>query len=265
MADTSFSIVVTHRDVDGFRERNLAMVLCHMSGLSGAEVIVVEQDRRPRLRLGDCGIAVRQCFAYNPGLFNKSWGLNVGVRMARAPVLLLLDGDILLETEAVQAAVDACRHGVSAVNPYNELIDLSADDSDAVCDGRRNLEQVHRHRSNRSWVKENPCFCGGAYFMDAEFYREIGGQDERFEGWGGEDDAMSLKTVCLAQRTMTLADAHAYHLYHPRRRVDVYDTASYLSNKALLEAYAGMSAEEMRRLGKTQWDQTGDREKYRER
>lgn len=80
-------------------------------------------------------------------------------------------------------------------------------------------------------------------------YREIGGQDERFEGWGGEDDAMSVTILRLADRTMTLAEARAWHLYHPRRPDEVYRADCYRSNLALANAYCSMQVDELRRLG----------------
>jgi GT2 family glycosyltransferase len=227
-----------------------------------AELILVEQDSRPRLRMEEWAIPARYRFVYNPGPFNRSWGLNVGGRMARATVLLLLDGDILLDTRAVEAAVEACHHGVSAVNPYSELIDLSASDSDDICAGRRDLTQAQEHRRNRLWTNESICFCGGAFLVDSDFYREIGGQDERFEGWGGEDDAMSVKIDRLAPRAMTLAGARAYHLYHPRRGDEVYGTRAYLNNKALADTYCAMSVDDLKRLGEMQRDRIGDPDKY---
>ena len=36
-------------------------------------------------------------------------------------------------------------------------------------------------------------FCGGAYLVEAGFYRSIGGHDERFLGWGGEDDELQRR------------------------------------------------------------------------
>lgn len=264
VAVPSLSIIVTHRGGDELRERNLATVIRHIGHMAGMELIVVEQDAYSRLEIGGRNKSVRSCFVYNPGPFNKSWGLNVGARMARAPILLMLDGDILLEIGAIEAAVEACRQGVNAVNPYADLIDLSPDDSEDMCSARRGLDWIPGHRGNRSWAKENICFCGGAYVIDASFYREIGGQDERFEGWGGEDDAMSVKIVQLARRVMTLANARAYHLYHPRRSDDVYRTKLYLRNKALVETYRAMSVDRLRCFSESWRDRIGDPNKYDE-
>lgn len=254
------SVIITHRSTDPCRDRNLRTVLSHVAGIAGAEVIVVEQDAHAQLADLPGSASIRHMFVFNPGEFNKSWGFNVGATHAAGRVLMLLDGDILIPHRHLQSSLAICQDGSIPVKPFSCLVDLSAPDSENVCTGLPAEDWSSWRGTDREQDGEHIPFCGGAYLVGAEFYRSIGGHDERFLGWGGEDDAMSVKLLRLAPRAAVLREATAYHLFHPRRSACTPQDLRYAVNKALLAEYAVMNEKE---LLATRPERLGDPDKYR--
>ena len=92
---------------------------------------------------------------------------------------------------------------------------------------------------NRKKAGEYLCFSGGITLFKKTFYEKVGGFDERFEGWGAEDDAMDIKIKAITSQIITIEDQLAYHLWHPRnaqRKNNFY----YKKNSQLLRAYYRM-------------------------
>ena len=65
--------------------------------------------------------------------------------------------------------------------------------------------------------------------MKKSAYLKAGGMDEGFVGWGGEDDAMSLKLQQAGVKMMTNSQHPGYHLWHPR--TDNYEHPDYIANR----------------------------------
>ena len=127
------SYLITHRESDDSRRRdNLQAVLDWLTGFPEFEVIVVEQDSAPRLENIRASAACRHFYAYNPGPFNKSWGLNFAFRQASTALLAFGDGDIIVPGAQMAKAVEICARAYAAVNPYRRIVDLTPDESETV-------------------------------------------------------------------------------------------------------------------------------------
>jgi len=258
------SYLITFRDDGAGRAANLRLVAEWVSRLDSAQLIVVEQAARSALRQADLPPAAQHVLAHNTGPFNKSWGLNVAARHAQADVLVVADADLIVPIKALTSAIAACHDGLNAVNPYATLVDVTPDATQSLrAGGLDRLESLPAHDVNRVAQGEQLCFCGGAYVIRRSAYEQLGGQDERFLGWGGEDDAMSIKVLSLLDKTVTFADATAYHLHHARRGADIGDDERYRDNVDLLRAYHAMNRDELRALCDAQRETMGDPEKYR--
>ncbi len=94
------------------RVRNLAAVLNALADQSHPRdryrVVVVESDSRSRWRDLFADACDAYVFAPDPGRFNKSWTVNVGVVHGARPAELVcvLDGDILVDRDFVARAVE---------------------------------------------------------------------------------------------------------------------------------------------------------------
>lgn len=87
---------------------------------------------------------------------------------------------------------------------------------------------------------------GGVFVVSAAGWAAIGGQDERFTGWGGEDDQLVAAATCLTGVVRHPGIAVSY--WHPP--VAGFGTARHAANLKLLARYTAAkgSSRHMRRL-----------------
>jgi hypothetical protein len=259
------SIVLTYRQcANSSRKANLLAVLQWLATYPAIDVVVVEQDAYPTLTHELPHPRCRVVFAYNPGPFNKSWGFNVGVRQTNATVLVFSDADLIVP-ETLPKAVQLCLKGYGMVKPYRRLYDLTEDESEAVRSGQGeagNLDLPGRV-PGRSAIGEHLVLCGGMFAMRRDAFASLGGWDERFSGWGGEDDAMTYKVQRRRLSTVELDETAALHLWHPRPHADTMGQPHYLRNKEIFASYKRLSDQSYDRLIEVQQQLFGHREKYR--
>ena len=258
------SAIVTYRGAPGSERRaNLDAVLAWLARTPEIEVVVVEQDTHPRLLPPLAHDGARVVFAYNGGPFNKAWGLNVGARASAGGVLLFGDADVIVPG-GLGAAAALCADRGQLVKPYLELVDLGPDESARV----RELGPAAAPGRdpaglrNRDGIGERLVLCGGWFAIRRDAFAALGGFDERFVGWGGEDDAMTLKVELARLTTCELDPGPALHLWHPRSHATTLGHADYASNVALLADYARYDETTLARLFEVGRQTFGHRDKY---
>jgi|SRR5271165_6314909 len=258
------SYLITYREAGSEERRaNLLAVLSWLGQWPEIEIVVVEQDAVPRLDapLVSGGGVVR--FAYNPGPFNKAWGLNVAVGFARGSVLAIGDADVIAP-HTFAAAVESCRD-VAAVKPYRTIVDLTPEESFRVRGGEWGFDPPRPAHAlpNREGQGEYVVFAGGLFLVQREWLIRLGGFDERFRGWGGEDDAMTQKLRRGGVPMTQIEGPPALHLWHPRSHETTFGHAHYAANVALLDAYHAYSDAQFARLCEVQRQLMGNLHKYR--
>lgn len=260
------NIILTYRgDQSGRRYANLLAVLSFLAETPQWAVIIVEQGSVPQLTgplpHPNCSLV----FAYNPGPFNKAWGLNVGARRSNARVLLFSDADLLIPG-MLPRTVEHCLQHTQVVKPYRQVLDLSPEATERLLAGDSSaLQQTTNIASHRQALGETAPLCGGAFAIRRAAFLKLGGWDERFTGWGAEDDAFSYKVQRARLSTLEFDDAVALHLFHPRSEDRAADSATYASNLALLDRYHRYDQPQLERLQEVQSQAMGRNEKYRPR
>ena len=178
------------------------------------EIIVVEQSSQAEF--GDLLESdvryVHQAVADPAIPFNRSWALNTGAVIARAPILVLFDGDMLLPRDAVRALVDVLSQ-FEAVRMARLIFYLDREASERVQNTRcfstiRGVDQVVANTPNPIAIRR-------------ETYFAIGGHDEAFYGWGGEDNEFTdrLRTRAYCEAAF-LPIVHLWHETAPNREGD---------------------------------------------
>ncbi len=256
--------ILTWRDgEDPSRRTNLHAVLTWLAGHPQFEPILVGQDSVPRLDGGLPHPGCKHVFAYNPGPFNKSWGLNVGFRRSQHAWLAFADADVVLG-DALVGALEHLGLGYQALKPYRRLIDLTEAESARVRGGEFDfIPDRSGTAPNREGVGERIVFAGGMFLITRAAFVRLGGWDERFRGWGGEDDAFSYRLERARLPALELDARPAAHLAHPRSRETTFDQPRYAANCALLESYRRLEDPQLERFSEIQAQIIGNRDKYR--
>jgi N-terminal domain of galactosyltransferase len=258
------SYIITYRAADDpARRANLEAVLAWLRLQPLAQVIVVEQDVAPTLGDLPSFPSLRRLFAYNPGPFNKSWGFNIGVRASIGSLLAFGDADVLCR--ALPAAVAAARSGAPVVRPFSTAIDLDDAESemlrgDLSCMGDPSFGAA---AADRKQSGEFPPMCGGMVIFQRQFLVLLGGWDERFLGWGGEDDAMDIKVNRAGLRGQMLKDSLGFHLAHRRATTNIRADPLYRNNLALLDQLRQMPDENLRRMCEVMTQLAGNADMHR--
>jgi hypothetical protein len=218
--DCGVLVVVPFRDVDGGdRLHNLLACLRALGDQSLPRpcyrVTVVESDSRPRWRDAIEPYVDTYLHAASDRGFSKAWAVNCGVvnSPAGGELVCVLDADILTDPEFLARNVARFRRpGVGAVLPYRDALYLDGPASDravrlrcVVPGGRLRLPAV------RGFLLRRPL--GGCIWARTALFRQVGGFDERFEGWGGEDDDFAIR-LGLWGALDRFADP-LFHLDHP--------------------------------------------------
>jgi hypothetical protein len=243
------SYIITYRAAnDPARRANLETVLGWLKLQPLGEVIAVEQDVAPTLGDLESFPSFRSVFAYNPGPFNKSWGFNVGVRASRGSLLAFGDADVLCR--ALPSAVAAVRSGAPLVRPFSKLLDLDDAESemlraDLSCLGDPSFGATAPDRLQSGEIVP---MCGGLVLFQRQVLEQLGGWDERFLGWGGEDDAMDVKVHRTGLRGLVLKDRPGLHLVHRRLVSTIAMDPLFHNNRALLQQLRAMPDEALRRM-----------------
>lgn len=248
---------------DASRRANLFAVLAWLAQHPQFEPILVEQDSVPRLGGGLPHPGCKHVFAYNPGPFNKSWGLNVGFRHSAHAWLAFADADIVFGA-ALDATLEHLEKGYWTIKPYRRLIDLDEAESARVRGGEFDfVPDRDDAKPNREGAGEHIVFAGGVFLIARAAFVRMGGWDERFRGWGGEDDAFSYRLERARIPGIELDSRPAVHLAHPRTPEATFGQPHYAANRALLEGYRHLEDPQLERFSEIQMQIVGNRGKYR--
>jgi predicted glycosyltransferase involved in capsule biosynthesis len=138
--------------------------------------------------------------------FNKSRLFNKGVERARAPIIMLHDADILVPQDYVENTFRCLEDSTEAIRPLRLLFYLTEKQTEYL----RNNHKI-QPGLDIELVAQNSR--GGSVMLRKETYQQIGGHDERFTGWGGEDQEFleRLQTRKLFRGGLL----PALHLWHP--------------------------------------------------
>jgi predicted glycosyltransferase involved in capsule biosynthesis len=138
--------------------------------------------------------------------FNKSFLLNRGVHLSRASKILLHDADILIPRDYLKLSLSRIDRGYEAVRPLRFLFYANRADTENIYKDRSMPKQV----SFESIAQNSQ---GGSTMILKQSYCEIGGHDESFSGWGGED--LEFLERLRTRKLFRGGFMPAIHLWHP--------------------------------------------------
>jgi hypothetical protein len=145
------------------------------------ECIVVEQSLRPEIRdaLPSWVRYVHTPLPRPDVPYVRSWTLNVGARLAHGETLVLHDNDMLVPRRYAADAVARVQRGAAVVDLKRFTFYLTPAATSRVFAGEPIRCEVESITQNVH---------GASLVTTREAYFALGGFDEHFIGWGGEDN-----------------------------------------------------------------------------
>jgi GT2 family glycosyltransferase len=161
------------------------------------------------------------------GPFNRSAAINRAAE-GEWDFAVILDADVIVDAEQVISALELSEETGCLVLPYTKRNMLSEAGTQEILGGFQG--NWDRWVAARESERVSCCVVVPRALWDA-----VGGFDERFEGWGGEDEAFhnACRTVHGAQR---FAGA-AWHLYHAASPHNDRSTPLYRQALRLAQRY----------------------------
>ncbi len=202
------SFVLPHRGKD--RLPLLKFVISSILAQEGVSVecIVVEQNTVQEISgLPDDVRYVHLPHPEDPAGWHKSWAFNNGVRMARADIVVCHDSDILVPmyyAREIVKRISEAGNEVAHLHRFLFCLDKLST--------KNTLNLQDRVSLTRSPVRVRQHWKGGTLAITRKAYFRIGGFDEEFVNWGGEDDEFFDRCVTLKSfRRGYLPFIHLWH------------------------------------------------------
>lgn len=211
------------------RLNNLKKVIDWVLGFNGAELIIVEQDKSPKLP--DFSLkGFKYVFCESNMPYNRSWGFNVGLKFATTNTIVFGDSDLIMYPNDFIEAFKMLNE-YECVSPYNRVIDLEPNENNL---GLESLKLISRSgRGDTDNQKIN--LTGGMVLFRRDAANKIAGWCEEFLDWGGEDDFQTFKVKNLL--TWYECDFRCYHLYHSKAKPNMI---YYQRNLQILQKFLQM-------------------------
>jgi hypothetical protein len=212
LSDPRISIILPVGGKDRIRQFQYVLSAFFGQTSSHMEIIVVEHAEDQSFR-ELCPQSVKYIFLPRAGnqQFNKSLAMNTGVRNAKAPYVLLHDSDVIPPAAYIGEVLKRLDEGWDAFRPMLFLFLLGKAETDNI--GSRSMDNLP---AKIDLVHTN--FPGVSSALKKDIYEMIGGHDEQFEGWGGEDSEFldRLRTKHLFPGSY-LPGLHLWHAASPKK------------------------------------------------
>lgn len=231
---------------------NLETVKKHIKkNLPHLDVFVIEQ--------GTIQIDKDSFFIFNDKKFNKSWALNFAVKKAIEDgfdKVILGDADFICGKSDIQYAINLLGE-YECISPFHKnvtYLDEIESNEFILSQDIEKLKQIPEKRESRAPTIP---LAAGIVCFTMSGYVKIGGYPEDFEGWGGEDDVVSVNSrKCL--KYGAILDAKAYHLYHDDPSINA-DPSRF----DRFDKHDALNKDEILDNAKNNWSKLGDINRYR--
>lgn len=202
------SVIIGHR---GLQRKDLLLTTLGSIGSQegvSIECIVVEQDNIPKIERflpSWVKYVFQESQGGNDG-YNRSAAFNLGAKHARGRILLLHDNDMLVPTLYCKEIEAITQEGYDALNIKRYVFYLSKEDTQKVIESIMNLRLC-----TPLYIVQN-LEAGGSMAITRDAYMRVGGMDENFIGWGGEDNELWKR--CSVLKRWIWGYTPVIHLWH---------------------------------------------------
>jgi len=234
MMENKFTYIIGYRHSDE-RYKNLSRTLEWLNNFPDSEIIIVEQDITQKLSLSNDKI--KHIFVYNNSAYNRSWAFNIASKLASTEKICFGDSDLVMNVSHFLESLSELEN-FDVVSPYKVVLDLYEVESEFPLSQMENIQRPGRGETDNQKIN----LCGGIVLFRKDAITKIGGWNEDFIGWGGEDDFQTLKVNLFGLKSKEMP-YKCYHLYHERPAPDMN---LYRRNLDLLNRAFNVKIEDLR-------------------
>lgn len=246
------------------RIENLTAVLSYYRKLlPSVEIILVEQDVNSSSSLIELAKRneVKYLFAYNPLPFNRSWTFNIAARQTSRSVLMCCDNDTVLDKRTINHATNEKikSEEFDVYVPYYHFFDMSP----AL---RDEFVQTLEHKNWKGLKVRGYRLAGGCIFVNKEKFLKCG-FNEKFLGWGGEDDEFVERASKVGLKVGYPLDGYdldLFHLHHDRDLLSTNRNPHYGDNVNELNKIRSLNPSQVCAYNKELMIGSGNLDKYRQ-
>lgn len=221
--ETKLTVVMPVRIDSDDRKENLKAVLSWLQQF-GCRVLVLEADQTPHLK------SIVSAYPHteylfiedNNHTFHRTKYINVLLHQATSHYVAVWDADVIVHLCQVAQTVERMENEQVVLGyPYSGTFYLM--DEEQSTRFRKNPDLSAFQQKNLTPLMGRPA-CGGVYIVNRKVYLSIGGENEKYEGWGPEDAERLRRTQIMGLKTGWLSNEPLYHLHHKRSAQDFSDS-----------------------------------------
>lgn len=212
---TVFSIVLPVRVDCRDRLDNLKAVLSWIDTI-GCPVILLEADQTPRLKsVVTLYKHVRYYFVEDKNkAFHRTKYINDLLRLTDADIVAVWDADAIVPHLQVKEAITCMnRLKTTIVYPYNGIVYMLSSQQSAEFRKQQDLLPFCNEKMETLMGR---IACGCVYMVNRIRYLSLGGDNEKFVGWGPEDAERLHRVQIAGDEVRWLSSGPLFHLHHVR-------------------------------------------------
>jgi hypothetical protein len=209
VGDVQVTFVIGHRGMERVAQLLATLATIAAQRGVGCECIVVEQSSTSAVRdlLPHWIRYVHTPLPVPDMPYCRSWTLNVGARLAKGKVIVFHDNDMLVPDAYAAELWRRHEEGFEVINLKRFIFYLSERQSTEIQSTRR----VEFDLPPDTVVQNLEA--GGSLAVDRDAFFALGGYDEAFVGWGGEDNEFWERAQ--TRKVWPYAYLPIVHLWHP--------------------------------------------------
>lgn len=211
----TFNILLPARIDSEDRLNNIRTVLSWVDKI-GCSIILLEADKAPKLdTLVDSFKHISYHFVKdeNP-IFHRTKYINDLLRMSKAEIVAVWDADVFLPHSQIDEAIECIKsQGVTIAIPYNGTFYMLSPKQSALF---REQQDLLRLQNEQLMSPMGRVACGGIYLVNRRRYLALGGDNEKFVGWGPEDAERLHRIQIAGDKAQWIKSGPLYHLHHAR-------------------------------------------------
>ena len=170
----------------------------------------------------------------NSELFSRSQAINDAAKKATRSIYLIVDADLILDPKIVCESKELLKKHAWII-PFNSINYLTESSTKTIFSNvpKWPITSEVKFERIKKPTKQTPCV-GGVNIVSRKNFERVGGFDERFIGWGGEDRAFmsAMNTLCGQYYRI---NSEIFHLWHPY--IGPKRNPNYKNNSILRDRY----------------------------